>query len=305
MTTEGNYIMYRVFLQTLSVVIGAVAPTLINDTARYACMGVLLFFNSLMVWHTLYRQPCNMERVNVILFAVTSLDTWSCFIGLFAIAYPDSMWVAYAWLGGAIVWLMFEALYVASPAVHNVRKSNETDDEGQIKALKAFVSIKTLKWIHKSAVVCFTGKYCSSQEKADVKEYDSIKAYEDPDTEIFSKSEKEVNNLSRRIIVEKDQYANDPEFDPPVDEISAGCIIETIDAAADLLIPDERPPLFHRVYTGDSLVGVPSDMDAPQPNSTNTAASTPESNEAQAAVIVSDPNIAPTIFDNDFTRQCM
>jgi len=133
---QGPWIMTEFTCQSLSVVIGMVAGTLYDDDTgtKYVLMFSLLFMNSFTVLFMLfYKNPCNIERINIVMLAAKSLDVWSCFIGIFAIASPDSWVVALLWLVGTIAWAVFQYFYMKKSAV-SLLKSHES----QITAVCGF-----------------------------------------------------------------------------------------------------------------------------------------------------------------------
>jgi len=139
---QGPWIMTEITCQSWSVVIGVVTSTLGDDDkgTKYALMSLLLFMNLTQVIFILrFCKPCNFERVNNILFVRTSLDSWSSFTGLFAIAFPGHVAVAIMWLVGTIAGSIFSHCYMkksAAAAAKAILKENQS----QIIALGQFFS---------------------------------------------------------------------------------------------------------------------------------------------------------------------
>ena len=97
---QGPWLIVELFCMTLSVTVTVFVGTLMDDTVtfdtigldvvqlKYVGMSVLLFLNAFQVFWianpldlSFITYPCNMHRVNVILFTSKVMDTWSCIIG--------------------------------------------------------------------------------------------------------------------------------------------------------------------------------------------------------------------------------
>jgi len=220
--------MLSFFGQSASVIVGACVRTLTDDDEawRYVFMVFLLIVNFAQTIFVLLRQPCNFERVNLVIFAAKTLDCWSCIVGLFAIANKDSIAVALAWFAGTIAWGVFTYFYVTSSAVHRYNQDNEHDNENQLSALRMFC--------------------CCQMEELDQKEDSKVtvprvqlQTIKNMDKKVFGCSEEEVNALSRQIAQSQDQLVAHSPYDGTADsdEDNDADLMQVAEQAGHL-IPD-------------------------------------------------------------------
>jgi len=130
--------MTEIFCQSWSIIIGVWTGTLDpqGDTGqKYALMAALLCLNLAQVIFILFcSKPCNFDRVNTVMLASKSLDSWSSFVGFFSIAFPGSDLVAVMWLVGTLAWAVFTHCYMKKASLTGLLRDgvNQISEAGVV-----------------------------------------------------------------------------------------------------------------------------------------------------------------------------